>query len=150
MFLTTSAYSAIYTLNYEGPEDTLITGTFTTIEDPAPPAPDRFQNTGIIESYAITVGSTGTTYNEGNSTLNSFDLYWAPSYNNWSFSLTATDFSGDGLGSTGSSGNASDWATGSTGGSGPGSWSVVPIPGAVWLLGSGLVGLVGLRRKFQK
>lgn len=26
----------------------------------------------------------------------------------------------------------------------------VPIPAAVWLLGSGLVGLVGLRRKFQK
>jgi hypothetical protein len=27
---------------------------------------------------------------------------------------------------------------------------VVPIPGAVWLLGSGLVGLVGLRKKFNK
>lgn len=27
--------------------------------------------------------------------------------------------------------------------------SPVPIPGAVWLLGSGLIGLVGLRRKFQ-
>jgi hypothetical protein len=26
--------------------------------------------------------------------------------------------------------------------------SPVPIPGAVWLLGSGLIGLVGLRRKF--
>ncbi len=26
----------------------------------------------------------------------------------------------------------------------------VPIPGAVWLLGSGLIGLVGLRRKFRK
>jgi len=26
----------------------------------------------------------------------------------------------------------------------------VPIPGAVWLLGSGLVGLVGIRRKFKK
>jgi hypothetical protein len=32
----------------------------------------------------------------------------------------------------------------------PGNWNVVPIPGAVWLLGSGLVGLVGLRRKFRK
>jgi len=27
--------------------------------------------------------------------------------------------------------------------------STVPIPGAVWLLGSGLAGLVGLRRKYQ-
>jgi hypothetical protein len=27
--------------------------------------------------------------------------------------------------------------------------SAVPVPGAVWLLGSGLVGLVGLRRKFS-
>ena len=26
----------------------------------------------------------------------------------------------------------------------------VPIPGAVWLLGSGMLGLVGLRRKFRK
>jgi len=27
---------------------------------------------------------------------------------------------------------------------------VVPIPGAVWLLGSGLIGIVGVRRKFKK
>ncbi len=26
----------------------------------------------------------------------------------------------------------------------------VPIPGAVWLLGSGLLGLVGIRRKLKK
>jgi hypothetical protein len=26
----------------------------------------------------------------------------------------------------------------------------VPIPAAVWLLGSGLIGLVGVRRKFKK
>jgi len=28
--------------------------------------------------------------------------------------------------------------------------TAVPIPGAVWLLGSGLIGIVGIRRKFQK
>ncbi|MCD4719029.1 MAG: hypothetical protein K8S13_04110 [Desulfobacula sp.] len=28
--------------------------------------------------------------------------------------------------------------------------AVVPIPGAVWLLGSGLLGLVGIRRRFKK
>jgi len=28
--------------------------------------------------------------------------------------------------------------------------SFVPIPGAVWLLGSGLIALVGLRRKLKK
>jgi hypothetical protein len=30
------------------------------------------------------------------------------------------------------------------------SGTAVPIPGAVWLLGSGLIGLVGLRRKLKK
>jgi hypothetical protein len=29
------------------------------------------------------------------------------------------------------------------------SFQVVPIPGAVWLLGSGLIGLLGLRRRFK-
>jgi hypothetical protein len=29
-------------------------------------------------------------------------------------------------------------------------FATVPLPGAVWLLGSGLVGLVGLRRKFKR
>lgn len=29
-------------------------------------------------------------------------------------------------------------------------FSQAPIPGAVWLLGSGLIGLVGIRRKFKK
>ena len=29
-------------------------------------------------------------------------------------------------------------------------FTVVPIPGAVWLLGGGLIGLIGLRRKFKK
>jgi len=28
--------------------------------------------------------------------------------------------------------------------------STVPIPGAIWLLGSGLIGLIGIRRKFAK
>ena len=31
-----------------------------------------------------------------------------------------------------------------------GAASNVPLPGAVWLLGSGLVGLAGLRRKFNR
>jgi len=29
-------------------------------------------------------------------------------------------------------------------------FSAVPIPGAVWLLGSGLIGIVGVRRKIKK
>jgi hypothetical protein len=29
-------------------------------------------------------------------------------------------------------------------------YTAVPIPGAVWLLGSGLIGIVGLRRRFKK
>jgi hypothetical protein len=29
----------------------------------------------------------------------------------------------------------------------PGSWSVVPVPAAVWLFGSGLLGLVGVARR---
>jgi len=28
--------------------------------------------------------------------------------------------------------------------------TAVPIPGAIWLLGSGLIGIVGVRRKFKK
>jgi len=28
--------------------------------------------------------------------------------------------------------------------------SPVPIPGAVWLLGSGVVGLIGLKRRMRK
>lgn len=34
-------------------------------------------------------------------------------------------------------------------GEGSGAISNVPIPGAVWLLGTGLIGLVGVRRRFQ-
>jgi hypothetical protein len=30
-----------------------------------------------------------------------------------------------------------------------GEGAVVPIPGAVWLLGTGLIGLIGARRKFK-
>ena len=29
-------------------------------------------------------------------------------------------------------------------------WAPVPIPGAVWLLGSGLLGMLGIRRKLKK
>jgi hypothetical protein len=29
-------------------------------------------------------------------------------------------------------------------------FSQVPIPGAIWLLGTGLIGIVGIRRKFKK
>ena len=31
-----------------------------------------------------------------------------------------------------------------------GTVAAVPIPGAVWLLGTGIIGLVGIRRKFKK
>ena len=59
---------------------------------------------------------------------------------------------------TGGGGGHSTWLAGahiqSNGDSGYSVWigpgnSEVPIPGAVWLLGSGLVGLVGLRRKYK-
>ena len=47
------------------------------------------------------------------------------------------------------------WGAGASNATGKGHYSlvqfqVVPIPGAVWLLGSGLIGLLGLRRKFKK
>ncbi len=32
----------------------------------------------------------------------------------------------------------------------PGQVSAVPLPGAVWLLGSGVIGILGFRRKFKK
>jgi hypothetical protein len=32
----------------------------------------------------------------------------------------------------------------------PGDISAVPVPGAVWLLGSGLMGVLGLRRRTQR
>jgi hypothetical protein len=31
----------------------------------------------------------------------------------------------------------------------PGDVSAVPVPGAVWLLGSGLLGLIGIRKKMK-
>ncbi|MGD9086503.1 MAG: VPLPA-CTERM sorting domain-containing protein [Desulfobacterales bacterium] len=43
--------------------------------------------------------------------------------------------------SSGSSGGRESWVD---------NFALVPIPGAVWLLGSGLIGLVMLRRKFRK
>jgi hypothetical protein len=43
--------------------------------------------------------------------------------------------------SSGSSGGRESWVD---------NFALVPIPGAVWLLGSGLIGLFMLRRKFRK
>ena len=54
-------------------------------------------------------------------------------------SITLSDY--------GSTGNQRIFLTGIT--AGYDDSSAVPIPGAVWLLGSGLVGLVGLRRKMK-
>ncbi len=31
----------------------------------------------------------------------------------------------------------------------PDSGTVIPLPGAVWLLGSGFIGLAGIRKKFK-
>jgi hypothetical protein len=44
-------------------------------------------------------------------------------------------------------GEGSAWITG---GPGEGMGAPVPIPPTVWLLGAGLVGLIGMRRKFRK
>jgi hypothetical protein len=45
---------------------------------------------------------------------------------------------------------ADDFSAWTDGDVAKGTWQYVPIPGAVWLLGSGLLGLIGIRRKFSE
>lgn len=62
--------------------------------------------------------------------------------NQW---VTDIYFSAPGIGGWGGIANPGDHHEFSVAGV-----NIVPIPGAVWLLGSGLIGLIGLRRKFGK
>jgi hypothetical protein len=67
-------------------------------------------------------------------TADSFDLFSAPGGGNGSWNTAAH------VGGIGPCDQYSGWIGGSS----------VPIPGAVWLLGSGLIGLVGFRKKLKK
>jgi hypothetical protein len=87
-------------------------------------AADRFEGTEYITFELFGAGLTAA----------SFDYFSTSSANGeWQAAAHIQNIS-DPEGST--------WIAG-TGG------SEVPVPGAVWLLGSGLIGLVGLRRKFK-
>jgi len=67
-------------------------------------------------------------------TADSFDFFSAPGDGNGSWTTAAH------IGGIGPCDQYSGWVGGNS----------VPIPGALWLLGSGLIGLVGMRKKLKK
>lgn len=124
---------------------------FLAIYDAGDTAPE------IIDTYSLTLGPTGsrdayTLYSNTNPLLNADQGYWlvatSPESVGWLYttsddtSAQATSYDGGLHWSTHTSEIGNQLALRVDG-------SPVPIPGAVWLLSSGLIGLVGIRRRSQ-
>ena len=91
--------------------------------------------------YGFEMHGSWSTETSGNDDL--FDVYLDNNFNSQYASLTWNPDTGTGTFNVlGSNDSASGILT-----SGP---SAVPVPAAIWLLGSGLLGVVGFRKKIKK
>ncbi|MBK8814804.1 MAG: CCXG family PEP-CTERM protein [Methylococcaceae bacterium] len=120
-------------------------------------------NTSILFQIAPDAGYGGALYLDGlKLTDKQYDLWWG---NNWGNSSQILSAFVSNLG-TGNHVLEAFWAEGCCNGSGSGRFSLnggatwqnlstpnleqlapVPVPAAVWLFGSGVIGLIGMRRK---
>jgi hypothetical protein len=151
--------SAVYRYqgeNYENPYgifDTTMSLT-GTVELPAPLPPNLFDEV-FPTSFKFNDGVNTITENNATSSAFGFATNNFGDIIGWQISLSIDE--GGGPHSIGSEklmlgfseyafpGIPPDFGAAST--TKPGSWSVVPIPAALWLFGSGLLGLVGMARR---
>jgi len=115
-------------------------GTWDDYGPPDPPLPwgsgtytgDAYSYSGPLSQVLFSDGTPVYFYNMSNIT---FDLTSATTFSG-SYDIQLTDLTGNPVGAP-----ILDYEFEGT---------MVPVPGAVWLLGSGLMGLVGIRRRYVK
>lgn len=149
---TTDTQSSAYTISLFGDLSTGWSfGVYDIGDDTNPSALTLINSANTFSTFYID-SSNSLNVTQGMSSGSSFSLTSSSGYFGFYFSDSSTNYYTYEFDSAGPVNQwllkmASDYSAG-----GPviaSDVNPVPIPGAVWLLGSGLIGIVGIRRKFS-